>query len=74
MKKTTIYLDEEVDLLLRRVAARRGSSRTELIRTAIRELLMAESGERRRPRSLGSSGKTDTSTRVDEILKSGFGA
>ncbi len=74
MKKTTIYLDEEVDLLLRRVAARRGSSRTELIRTAIRALLMAESGERRRPRSLGSSGKTDTATRVDEILKSGFGA
>ena len=74
MKKTTIYLDEEVDLLLRRVAARRGSTRTELIRTAIRELLMAESGERRLPRSLGSSGKTDTSTRVDEILKSGFGA
>lgn len=74
MKKTTIYLDEEVDLLLRRVAARRGSSRTELIRTAIRDLLKAESGERRRPRSLGSSGTTDTSTRVDEILNSGFGA
>lgn len=74
MRKTTIYLDDADDLLLRQAAARRGSSRTDLIREAIRRLLSAETAQTRRPRPLGRSGHRDTSRRVDEILAAeGFG-
>lgn len=73
MKKTTIYLDEADDLLLRQAAARRGASRTDLIREAIRKLLSTEEPAARRPRPLGRSGHTDTARRVDDILADGFG-
>lgn len=73
MRKTTIYLDDADDLLLRQAAARRGSSRTDLIREAIRRLLSTETTPARRPRPLGGSGHADTSQRVDEILAEGFG-
>lgn len=73
MRKTTIYLDESDDLRLAQMAARRGSSRTELIREAIHRLLGAEEPSVRRPRPLGRSGYSDTSQRADEILADGFG-
>lgn len=73
MRKTTIYLDAADDALLRQAAARRGSTRSELIREAIRRLLRAETPADRRPRPLGRSGHSDTSQRVDELLEDGFG-
>jgi Arc/MetJ-type ribon-helix-helix transcriptional regulator len=73
MKKTTIYLDDADDLLLRRAAARRGSSRTDLIREAIRRLLSSEEAPVRRPRPLGRSGHSDTARRADDMLAEGFG-
>ena len=73
MKKTTIYLDDADDRRLSQAAARRGSSRSDLIREAIRRLLSAEAADAARPRPLGRSGQTDTSQRVDEILDEGFG-
>lgn len=73
MRKTTIYLDDTDDTLLRQAAARRGSTRSELIREAIRRLLSAEASSIRRPRPLGGSGHTDTSQRVDELLDDDFG-
>lgn len=73
MRKTTIYLEEADDLLLTQVARRRGSTRTDLIREAIRQLLGHETTLPRRPRPLGNSGQADTSQRVDEILADGFG-
>jgi hypothetical protein len=75
MRKTTIYLSEEDERLLQEAAARRGSSRTEFIREAIRLAANADAGApRRRPRPLGRSGYTDTSERVDELLgELGFG-
>ncbi|MEX0659734.1 MAG: CopG family transcriptional regulator [Egibacteraceae bacterium] len=73
VRKTTIYLDDADDALLRQAAARRGSTRSELIREAIRRLLSAETPPTRRPRPLGRSGHTDTSRRVDELLDDGFG-
>lgn len=72
MRKTTIYLDAADDALLRQAAARRGSTRSELIREAIRRLLHAETAADRRPRPLGRSGHSDTSQRVDELLEDGF--
>ncbi|MDN5804650.1 MAG: ribbon-helix-helix domain-containing protein [Microlunatus sp.] len=73
MKKTTIYLDDADDLRLQQAAARQGSSRTDLIRTAIRRLLETEETPPSRPRVLGRSGHRDTSDRVDELLVEGFG-
>lgn len=69
MKKTTIYLDETDEQLLRDAAARRGSSRTEFIRDAIREKAQHEVSAPRRPRPWSKgSGYTDTARRVDEVL------
>lgn len=73
MRKTTIYLDDADDLLLTQAAVRRGSSRTELIREAVRRMLTVETAPPRRPRPLGASEHSDTSRRVDEILAEGFG-
>jgi hypothetical protein len=73
VRKTTIYLDDADDLLLRQAAARRGSSQTDLIREAIRKLLSAESLAPRRPRPLGASGHAGTSAQVDDLLADGFG-
>ncbi|MGH3434108.1 MAG: CopG family transcriptional regulator [Thermocrispum sp.] len=68
MKKTTIYLDEADEQLVRDAAARRGSSRTDFIREAIREKARHEVAAPRRPQPLGRSGHTDTARRVDEVL------
>jgi metal-responsive CopG/Arc/MetJ family transcriptional regulator len=73
MRKTTIYLDEPDDLLLTKEAERRGTSRTELIREAIRRMLAEDQPSRPRPRTLGHSGHRETSERVDAVLSEGFG-
>jgi Arc/MetJ-type ribon-helix-helix transcriptional regulator len=68
MRKTTIYLDEADDQLLAEAAERRGVSRTELIREAIRKLLSAEAGSRKPRMPLGRSGHGDAARRVDDVL------
>lgn len=73
MRKTTIYLNDDDDRLLSEAARRRGSSRTDLIREAVRRMLSAEDHARRRPQPLGGSGHTDTARRVDDVLGEGFG-
>lgn len=73
VRKTTIYLDAADDAMLTEAAARRGVSRTELIREAIRRMLGTDAEPVRRPRPLGRSGRSDTSGRVDELLDEGFG-
>jgi hypothetical protein len=74
VRKTTIYLDDADDLLLTRAAARRGTSRTDLIREAIRKLLGTEAPSRHPRMPLGRSGRGDAARRVDEALgELGFG-
>ena len=73
MKKTTIYLDDADAARLREATARRGWSRSDLIREAVRALLSDETALPRRPRPLGRSGHHDTSARVDDLLAAGFG-
>ncbi len=73
MKKTTIYLDDADDQRLSDAARRRGTSRTEIIRDAVRQFLTDNEAPVRRPRTLGRSGHSDTSERVDDILAGGFG-
>lgn len=69
MKKTTVYLPDDVKADLTRTAVSRGVSEAEIIREAVRRAVRSE---RPRPRgALFSSGNL-VARRVDEMLK-GFG-
>ncbi|MBA2693771.1 MAG: CopG family transcriptional regulator [Rubrobacter sp.] len=71
MKKTTVYLPEDLKSSLGRIAKDRGLSEAELIREAVRELV--NGAEPPRPRlPLFSSGDPTWAERVDEEL-AGFG-
>lgn len=73
MKKTSIYIESEVDVALARRAAAEGTTKAELIRQALRE---AASGALRvKPRARGVfKGPADLATRTDEHLaESDFG-
>jgi hypothetical protein len=71
MKKTTVYLPEDLKSALGRIAAQRGRSEAELIREAIGELV--KDSEPPRPRlPLFSSDDPTLAERVDEELR-GFG-
>ncbi len=67
MKKTTVYLPEDLKSALGRIAAGRGRSEAELIREAVRGLV--KDSELPRPRlPLFSSGDPTLAERVDEEL------
>ncbi len=71
MKKTTLYLPEDLDAALKQAAAEQGRSEAEVIREALRRLL--ESTQPPRPRlPLFHSGDPTLAERVDEELR-GFG-
>lgn len=74
MKRTTIYLEPELELRLKRETRRQKRPMAELIREAVRQYV----GEapNRRPPGAGAfaSGRKDTAARVDEsLVRSGFG-
>jgi hypothetical protein len=73
VKKTSIYIEPDVDIALARRAAAEGITKAELIRQALREA--AGTSLRVKPRARGVfSGPADLSARVDEHLtKSRFG-
>ena len=73
MKKTSIYIEPEVDVALARRAAAEGTTKAELIRQAPRDA--AEGSLRVKPRARGVfAGPTDLAARADEHLAdSGFG-
>ncbi|REJ83126.1 MAG: ribbon-helix-helix protein, CopG family [Acidobacteria bacterium] len=73
MKKTTLYLPDDLKAALERLAAERGSSEATIVREALQRLL----AERQRPRPrvpLTGRGLGDASIaeRTDELL-AGFG-
>jgi plasmid stability protein len=71
MKKTTVYLPEDLKSALGRVAAQKGRSEAELIREAIRDLV--RDSEPPRPRlPLFSSDDPTLARRFEEELR-GFG-
>jgi hypothetical protein len=73
MKKTTIYLPDELKAAIERVAAAEGQSEAELIRTALREKIAAVSSARPTvPLSPVGLGDLSIAERVDELL-AGFG-
>jgi hypothetical protein len=73
MKKTSIYIEPDVDVALARRAAAEGTTKAELIRQALRDA--AGGALRVKPRAQGVfKGPTDLSARADEHLtESGFG-
>jgi hypothetical protein len=73
VKKTSIYIEPEVDVALTRRAIEEGTTKAELIRRALRD---AASGSLRvKPRARGVfDGPADLAERTDEHLAgSGFG-
>ena len=71
MLKTTVYLTADLKARLGRVAAERGLSEADVIRSALEEYTARE---RPRPRiPLFNSGRGDIADRVNEILAEGFG-
>jgi predicted transcriptional regulator len=73
MKKTTLYLEPEVDRALDRLAAQRGISKAEIMRAALRSA--AAAAERPRITAIGvMSGPGDVADDVDRHLEeTGFG-
>jgi hypothetical protein len=73
VKKTSIYIEPDVDMALARRAAAEGTTKAALIRQALREA--AGGSKRVKPRARGVfKGPADLSARVDEHLsESDFG-
>lgn len=73
MKKTSIYIDDDVDVALARRAAAEGTTKAELIRQALRDA--AGRSLRVKPRARGVfSGPVNLASNADEHLAaSGFG-
>jgi len=73
MKKTTIYLPDELKAALERAALAEGRSEAELIREALREKIAAVSPVRPTiPLTSSGLGDPNLAERVDELL-AGFG-
>lgn len=73
MRRTTIYLEPELEALLKAETLRRKQPMAELIREAVREYLVR--GRAAPPPGAGafSSGHDDTADRAEEILaETGF--
>jgi metal-responsive CopG/Arc/MetJ family transcriptional regulator len=73
MRKTTVYIPDDLSLELKRAAKARGTSEAELIRTAIRHELLgapAGQGERaaQRARLLAAIGSVDGTVYPDGYL------
>jgi predicted transcriptional regulator len=67
MQRTTVKLPDDLDLRLRREAARRNMTISELTREAI-EQHICPSPRRLRAAAAGRSGRDDISERIEEIL------
>ena len=72
MKKTSVYLEPELDRALDRLAGEQGISKAEAIRAALRKAV--EAGKRPRLQAIGiGQGPGDVSENVDKYLSEGFG-
>ncbi|MDZ7703746.1 MAG: CopG family transcriptional regulator [Trueperaceae bacterium] len=70
MKRTTVYLPEEIDLELARLARQEERSKAELIREALETFVERKAKTRTLPPSvgMGRSGMSDLAERADEFL------
>ena len=67
MKKTSLYLEPDVDAALARIARRRGITKAELIRRSLREVASDETRPRITAIGVGH-GPGDVSSDVDKYL------
>jgi hypothetical protein len=75
MKRTTIYLEPELEVLLKLEVLRQKRPMAEIVREAVQAYVTRE--RRDAPPGAGAfaSGSADTADRVDEVLEeTGFGA
>ena len=75
MRRTTIYLDPELEVLLKMEMLRQKRPMAEIVREAVQAYVARE--PRKAPPGAGAfaSGRRDTASRVDDVLaESGFGA
>jgi len=73
MKKTTIYLPDDLKAAIERIAVAERMSEAELIRAALREKIAAASSDRPTvPLTSAGLGDPSLAERVDELL-AGFG-
>jgi len=68
MRRTTIYLEPELEILLERETKRRRQPMAALIREALRDFLTRETPTGPPGAGAFDSGQADTATKVDEIL------
>ena len=74
MKRTTLYLDPELEVLLKLETLRQGRPMAELVREAVHQYVTRE--PRKAPPGAGAfaSGHGDTAERADDVLaETGFG-
>ena len=73
MLRTTVYLDEETALTIRRLADTQKRSQADIIRTALHNYLKQTGQQSSRPSPVGigayRSGRTDLSERAEELLR-----
>jgi plasmid stability protein len=72
MKRTTIYLPDELKAALERTAAAEGKSEAEIVRSAL-AVATADQAHPRPRLPLFDSGDPTLAERVDEELAAGFG-
>lgn len=74
MKRTTVFLDEELELLIKLEALRQKKPMAEVIRATLRENLQPGLPPRSHHGGAFDSGYTDTAERAEELLgELGFG-
>ena len=74
MKRTTVYLEPELEVLLKLEMLKQGRPMAELVREAVQAYVTRE--PQRVPPGAGgfTSGRSDTASRIDEVLaETGFG-
>jgi len=75
VRRTTVKIPDELDARLRHEAARRATTISAITREALEAHLGAVAGSRRRISGAGefSSGRSDVSERIEEILREEWG-
>ena len=71
MRRTTVFLEDDLLKKARRYASKRGKSFARVVREALLEFITEEDSMKRKLPSLAgqfASGRSDTSERVDELL------
>ncbi len=72
VRRTTIYLPDELKAALERTAAAQGCSEAEVVRSAVAAATVAQAHQRPQL-PLFDSGDATLAERVDEALAAGFG-